>query len=155
MAFKWLQTSEDCTALCAALNRSVMASSVNTLRSLGLKWRMKFRAFVGEHPEKFKTKMKDEVSSFNHHKDSSKSEIFRNPGAKIINQGKPFHICSHLKDNCNRKLDSNRWGHLSFNSLQSWLRLFYRPAIGHGQQRLPFQWNSFQTVPSGEGQWTS
>ena len=45
---------------------------------------MKFRAFVGEHPEKFKTKMKDEVLSFNHHKDSSKSEIFCNPGAKIL-----------------------------------------------------------------------
>ena len=54
MAFKWLQTSEDCTALCAALNRSVMASSVNILngkskrnmRSLRLRWRMKFRALI-------------------------------------------------------------------------------------------------------------
>ena len=69
---------------------------------------MKFLALIIEEYEKFKTKTKDEVSSSNHHKDSSKSEILHNPGAKIINQGKPFHICSHLKDNCNRKLDSNR-----------------------------------------------
>ena len=33
------------------------------------------------------------------------TEIFRNPGAKIIYQRpNPFYICSHLNDNCNRKL---------------------------------------------------
>ena len=55
--------------------------------------------------EKFKAKMKDEFSSFNHHKNGSMDEIFRNPGAKIIYQRpNPFYICSHLNDNCNRKL---------------------------------------------------
>ena len=64
---------------------------------------MEFRALIIEEYEKFKTKTKDEVLSFNHH--SSKSEIFRNPGAKIIHQRpNPFYICSHLNDNCNRKL---------------------------------------------------
>ena len=56
----------------------------------------------------------------------------------------PFQICSHLKDNCNGRPDPNGGGHLSLNSLQSWLRLFYRPTIGQGQQCLPFQGNSFQ-----------
>ena len=45
---------------------------------------MKFWALIIEEYKKFKTKTKDEVSSFNHH--SSKSEIFCNPGAKIIYQ---------------------------------------------------------------------
>ena len=55
--------------------------------------------------EKFKAKMKDEFLSFNHHKNGSMDEIFRNPGAKIIYQRpNPFYICSHLNDNCNRKL---------------------------------------------------
>jgi len=39
---------------------------------------------IVENYEKFKIKTKDEVSSFNHN--SSKSEIFCNPGAKIIYQ---------------------------------------------------------------------
>ena len=78
---------------------------------------MEFRALIIEEYEKFKTKTKDEVSSFNQH--SLKSEIFCNHGAKIIYQDKPFHICSHLKDNCNRRLDPNGGGHLSLNSLQS------------------------------------
>ena len=57
-----------------------------------------------EHKE-FKVKMKDEFSSFNHHKKGSMDEIFRNPGAKIIYQRpNPFYICSHLNDNCNKKL---------------------------------------------------
>ena len=43
---------------------------------------MEFRALIIEEYEKFKTKTKDEVSSFNHN--SSKNEIFCNPGAKII-----------------------------------------------------------------------
>ena len=55
--------------------------------------------------EKFKAKMKDEFSSFNHHKNGSMNEIFHNPGPKIIYQRpNPFYICSHLNDNCNRKL---------------------------------------------------
>ena len=37
---------------------------------------------IVENYKKFKTKTKDEVSSFNHN--SSKNEIFCNPGAKII-----------------------------------------------------------------------
>ena len=33
------------------------------------------------------------------------TELFRNPGTKIIYQRpNPFYICSHLNDNCNRKL---------------------------------------------------
>ena len=33
------------------------------------------------------------------------TELFHNPGAKIIYQRpNPFYICSHLNDNCNRKL---------------------------------------------------
>ena len=51
---KWLRTNEDCTALCAALNCSVMASSFNILnaklkrntRGLRLKWRMNFWALI-------------------------------------------------------------------------------------------------------------
>ena len=43
---------------------------------------MKFRALIVKNYEKFKTKMKDEVSSFN--QNSAKNEIFCNPGAKII-----------------------------------------------------------------------
>ena len=43
-----------------------------------------------EEYKKFKAKMKDEFSSFNHHKNGSKNEIFRNPGAKIIHQRQPF-----------------------------------------------------------------
>ena len=59
----------------------------------------------GKEYEKFKAKMKNEFSSFNHHKNGSMDEIFRNPGAKIIYQRpNPFYICSHLNDNCNRKL---------------------------------------------------
>lgn len=55
--------------------------------------------------KKFKAKMKDEFSSINHHKNGSIYEIFRKPGAKFIYQRpNPFYICSHLNDNCNRKL---------------------------------------------------
>ena len=43
-----------------------------------------------EEYEKLKAKMKDEFLSFNHHKNGSENEIFRNPGAKIIHQRQPF-----------------------------------------------------------------
>ena len=43
---------------------------------------MKFRALIVKNYEKFKTKTKDEVLSFN--QNSAKNEIFCNPGAKII-----------------------------------------------------------------------
>ena len=121
-------------------------------RSLKLRWRMEFRALIIEEYEKFKTKTKDEVSSFNHH--SSKSEIFRNPGAKIIHQRpKPFlYLLSSQwqlqQETVHISGCSNRW---SVEEYQSWLRLFYIFDIGHGRQLLPFQWNSFQIVPSREG----
>ena len=43
---------------------------------------MKFWALIVKNYEKFKTKTKDEVSSFN--QNSAKNEIFCNPGVKII-----------------------------------------------------------------------
>ena len=43
---------------------------------------MKFWALIVKNYEKFKTKTKDEVLSFN--QNSAKNEIFCNPGAKII-----------------------------------------------------------------------
>ena len=103
--------------------------------------------------EEFKAKMKDEFSSFNHHKNGSMDEIFRNPEAKIIYQRpNPFYICSHLNDNCNRKLFTSPDAPID-GTLKS-ISLGYdcsTSLISNRRQLLPFRWNSFQIAPCREG----
>ena len=65
-------------------------SSFYMILFLRLSFSLNFDIPGKEEYEKFKAKMKDEFSSFNHHRNGSENEIFRNPGAKIIHQRQPF-----------------------------------------------------------------